>query len=139
MSGDFLKQLTGILKRHEGLELKPYRCTEGYLTLGIGRNLETKGISEEEAEYLLRNDIEEVVAALNDRIPWWNNLPDHKRIVLASMAFQLGVGGLLKFQNMLAAAEDGDDHEVVAQMRDSRWHRQTTARVEELARLWTGP
>lgn len=139
MSGDFLKQLTGILKRHEGLELKPYRCTEGYLTLGIGRNLETKGISEEEAEYLLRNDIEEVVAALNDRIPWWNNLPDHKRIVLASMAFQLGVGGLLKFQNMLAAAEDRDDHEVVAQMRDSRWHRQTTARVEELARLWTGP
>lgn len=139
MSGDFLKQLTGILKRHEGLELKPYRCTEGYLTLGIGRNLETKGISEEEAEYLLRNDIEEVVAALNDRIPWWNNLPDHKRIVLASMAFQLGVGGLLKFQNMLAAAEDGDDDKVVAEMVDSRWYRQTTARVEELARLWTGP
>ena len=139
MSDSFIKQLTGILKRHEGTELKPYRCTEGYLTLGIGRNLETKGISEDEAEYLLRNDIEEVVAALNDRTPWWNTLPDHKRIVLASMAFQLGVGGLLKFQNMLAAAEDGDDQEVVAQMKDSRWYRQTTARVEELARLWTGP
>ena len=139
MSSSFLQQLAGILKRHEGLELEPYRCTEGYLTIGYGRNLETKGISEEEAEYLLRNDMEVVVAALNDRIPWWNNLPDHKRIVLASMAYQLGVGGLLKFQNMLAAAEDGDDREVVAQMRDSRWHRQTTARAEELARLWTGP
>lgn len=139
MSSSFLQQLAGILKRHEGLELEPYRCTEGYLTIGYGRNLETKGISEEEAEYLLRNDMEVVVAALNDRIPWWNNLPDHKRIVLASMAYQLGVGGLLKFQNMLAAAEDGDDQEVVAQMRDSRWHRQTTARAEELARLWTGP
>jgi len=139
MSSSFLQQLAGILKRHEGLELEPYRCTEGYLTIGYGRNLETKGISEEEAEYLLRNDMEVVVAALNDRIPWWNNLPDHKRIVLASMAYQLGVGGLLKFQNMLAAAEDGDDQGVVAEMRDSRWHRQTTARAEELARLWTGP
>lgn len=139
MSSSFLQQLAGILKRHEGLELEPYRCTEGYLTIGYGRNLETKGISEEEAEYLLRNDMEVVVAALNDRIPWWNNLPDHKRIVLASMAYQLGVGGLLKFQNMLAAAEDGDDQRVVAEMRDSRWHRQTTARAEELARLWTGP
>ena len=139
MASNFLQQLAGILKRHEGLELEPYRCTEGYLTIGYGRNLETKGISEEEAEYLLRNDMEVVVAALNDRIPWWNNLPDHKRIVLASMAYQLGVGGLLKFHKMLAAAEDGDDKEVVVQMRDSRWHRQTTARAEELARLWTGP
>ena len=136
MSDTFFYELTDLLKRHEGTELKPYRCTEGYLTLGVGRNLDSKGISEDEAEYLLRNDIEEVIAALNDRIPFWNTLPGNKRIVLASMAFQLGVGGLLKFQKMLAAAEEGDDQEVVAQMRDSLWHRQTTARAEELARMW---
>lgn len=44
---------------HERLKLKPYRCSAGKLTIGVGRNLEDKGISEEEALFLLRNDIAE--------------------------------------------------------------------------------
>lgn len=136
MSSSFLQDLTATLKRHEGLELKPYRCTAGKLTIGIGRNLEDVGISEAEAEFLLRNDVDVVVAALDDRIPWWSTLPTGKRVVLASMAFQLGVGGLLKFRKFLAAAEDGDDLEAVAQMRDSAWYRQTTNRVEDLIKRW---
>jgi hypothetical protein len=42
----------------------------------------------------------------------------------------------MKFRNFLAAAEDGDDLEAVAQMRDSAWHRQTTNRVEDLIKRW---
>ena len=38
---------------HEGLRLKPYRCTSNKLTIGVGRNLEDKGISKEEAMRLL--------------------------------------------------------------------------------------
>ena len=86
--------------------------------------------------HILYMDVDVVVAALDDRIPWWSTLPTGKRVVLASMAFQLGVGGLMKFRKFLAAAEDGDDHEAVAQMRDSAWYRQTTNRVEDLIKRW---
>jgi lysozyme len=34
---------------HEGLRLKPYRCSSNKLTIGIGRNIEDVGITEEEA------------------------------------------------------------------------------------------
>ena len=53
------KKLTEELMDDEGLCLRPYRDTEGKLTIGVGRNLERGGggISEEEADYLIENDI----------------------------------------------------------------------------------
>ena len=48
--------LIDLLIRHEGIKLKPYHCTSGKLTIGIGRNLEDRGITKEEAIYLLNND-----------------------------------------------------------------------------------
>jgi lysozyme len=131
-------ELRALLMRHEGLKLKPYRCTAGKLTIGVGRNLEDVGISEDEALYLLVNDTQRVTSELQDRIPFWNNLSLNKQVVIASMAFQLGVSGLMAFKKMLAAAEDGDDEEVVNQMRDSVWYSQTPKRVEELIERWKG-
>lgn len=136
MSSEFIQDLTRTLKVHEGLELKPYRCTADKLTIGVGRNLEDVGITEAEADFLLSNDIQRVVAALDVRIPWWNNLPIGKRVVLASMAFQLGIGGLMQFRKFLAAAERGDDDDAIAQMKDSRWYRQTPKRVDQLIKRW---
>lgn len=43
-----------MLIRHEGLKLKPYQCTAGKLTIGVGRNIEDMGITEDEAIYMLR-------------------------------------------------------------------------------------
>lgn len=58
------QQLREQLERHEGLRLKPYKDTVGKLTIGIGRNLDDKGISRKEAFALLDNDIAEVVRQL---------------------------------------------------------------------------
>lgn len=129
-------ELKDVLIEHEGLRLKPYRCTADKLTVGIGRNLEDVGISRDEAMYLLGNDIARVTSELDDRIPFWNNLSPNKQIVLASMAFQLGVNGLMQFKNMLAAVERGDDVAVAKEMRDSRWYTQTPNRVNDLIDRW---
>ena len=51
-----MQKITDQLIRHEGLRLTPYRCPAGRLTIGVGRNLEEKGISEQEAMVLLEND-----------------------------------------------------------------------------------
>ena len=61
---EFHKKLANQLIKHEGLRLTPYRCPAGRLTIGIGRNLEDKGITEKEAVMLLKNDIQECIENL---------------------------------------------------------------------------
>ena len=81
------KSLVDTIKRHEGLRLKPYLCTAGKLTIGYGRNLETNGISGDEAEYLLKNDIERATWACYERIPFFSDAPLQVQDVLVICAF----------------------------------------------------
>lgn len=120
------------LKRHEGLKLKPYKCSEGYLTIGYGRNLETRGITAQEANEMLLNDVSEVEEALH-RMGFLSDPSDVRRAVLINMAFQLGVGGLLKFEKMLSAYLDGYYELAAKEMLDSKWAVQTPNRAKELA------
>src|SRR6056300_1394169 len=60
-----------MLIKNEGLVCQPYHCSAGKLTIGVGRNLEANGISEEEAMYLLQNDIQRVVDNLDKNWGVW--------------------------------------------------------------------
>ena len=42
------EKLLDMITLHEGLELKPYKCTSDKLTIGIGRNIEDIGLTEDE-------------------------------------------------------------------------------------------
>tara|TARA_Y100001937_G_scaffold105795_1_gene146941 strand:- start:318 stop:719 length:402 start_codon:yes stop_codon:yes gene_type:complete len=120
------------LKRHEGLELKPYRCTSGKLTIGYGRNLEAKGISKGEAEAMLFSDIAEAEEKLV-RAGFLSGLNDARKAVLINMAFQLGFNGLSKFRNMLAAVQSEQYDLAASEMLDSLWAKQTPNRAKELS------
>jgi len=128
-----MTELKSQLMKHEGLRLKPYLCTSGKITIGVGRNLEDTGISEEEAMTLLDNDLEWVKAGLDKNIPWWKELDGPRAGVLMNMAFNMGVHGLLKFKKMLGAVQGGNYPTASVEMLDSRWARQVGYRAEELA------
>lgn len=121
------------LKRHEGLRLKPYRCTAGKLSLGYGRNLEDKGISEHEAELMLSSDIHEVQDELTKLLPVYSKLNPARKDALTNMGFNLGVTGLLKFKKMISALEAGDYNLAAEEMLDSRWASQVGQRSKDLA------
>ena len=124
---------------HEGLELHPYEDSLGILTIGVGRNLEERGISEDEAFYLLGNDIEIIWDELIKQHPIVEDLDDHRQMILLDMAFNMGVPRLGKFKKMWAAIEDGDMIEASKQALDSRWADQVGRRAERLAeRLTSG-
>lgn len=129
---DLQKQLI----RHEGLRLKPYHCTSGKLTIGVGRNLDDVGITEDEAMDMLRRDITKVTVAMT-RDPLWgfSDYNSARQNVLLNMCFQLGKAGLDKFKKLRAAMNDGDFEEAARQMLDSRWARQTPNRANELAEI----
>lgn len=135
-------QLAIELTRDEGLRLKPYRDSVGKLTIGIGRNLDDVGISEEEAEHLLLNDIQEVVLDLDRALPWWRTLDEVRQRVLANMAFNLGIVKLMKFPNTLRFIKDAQYEAAAEAMAASLWHRQVgprAVRLEQMMRTGMAP
>ena len=119
---------------HEGLRLKPYRDTiKGHLTIGVGRNLDTTGITRDEAIHLLRNDLVRVRRELSAALPFFTRLSPIRRQVLIDMAFNLGTRGLLKFKKMLAAIDRGDYEIASIEMLSSKWATQVGKRAQRLA------
>ena len=130
-----IKRMRDQLVRHEGLRLKPYRCSAGKLTIGVGRNIEDVGITEEEAMTMLSNDISRVIGELDRRIPAFASLNEVRRRVLIDMGFNLGSNRLMKFRRMLAALEAGDYAQAAVEMLDSRWARQVGNRAVSLKNM----
>jgi lysozyme len=136
MEAKLLERIKEQLVRHEGLRLKPYRCTAGKLTIGIGRNLEDCGISQAEAYVLLENDIQNCERQLLDEIPEiYNALDEVRKSVLLNMCFNLGIGGLLGFNNTLAFIAAGDWERAANGMLASKWAKQVGRRAIELSEL----
>ncbi len=123
------------LVRDEGLKLQPYKDTVGKLTIGIGRNLSDKGISEEEAYHLLENDIDEVLASLDKKLPWWRELDSVRQRVLANMAFNMGIATLLTFKQTLKAIKEKRWVDAADGMAQSKWANQVGKRAARLIRM----
>ena len=126
--------LVDALLRHEGYRRFPYRCPAGKLTVGVGRNLEDRGLTLKESLVLLNNDIDDFEAQLNKSLPWVGTLSPTRQAVLVNMAFNLGIQGLLKFARMLAAVKSGQYAEAADEMLASKWAQQVGQRAVELAR-----
>jgi lysozyme len=123
------------IRLHEGERLKPYRCTAGKLTIGVGRNLDDRGISREESAMLLDGDIRLLEIELFRALPWASALDDVRQRVLLDMAFNLGLPGLLQFKRTLEAIRTGQYQQAATMMLDSLWARQVGQRAERLARM----
>ena len=105
------KKTINQVKRHEGYRQIVYECTEGYPTIGYGTNLLTRGISKEEAEMLLNNDLVNIISELSEM----NLLRGHstaRKAVLINMAYQLGLNGLLRFKRFITAYDNHNYEEV---------------------------
>ena len=87
-----MQKLLEMLKRHEGVRSKVYLCSAGYETIGVGRNISASGIglSDDEIDYLLENDIERVIKELSSEYPWFNSLDDVRKDAMIDISFNLG-------------------------------------------------
>lgn len=128
-----INKLIDQIIRHEGLELKPYKCTSDKLTIGIGRNLQDVGITEDEAKYLLMNDLARIDTQMEKLMPWSQNLNPARYDALVNFVFNVGIGTALKFENAMAALKESDFDTAAAELLDSRWSTQVGSRAQELA------
>jgi lysozyme len=128
--------LRSLLERDEGRVRHAYQDHMGYWTLGVGRLIDSRkggGLSDEEIDFLLDNDIKAKTAEVRKALPWFDRLDEVRQAVLVSMAFQMGTAGLLKFKNTLALIERGDYPAAARGMLESLWAKQTPLRAARLA------
>lgn len=131
------ESLEDMLVRHEGLVLHAYQDSEGYWTIGAGRLIDKRlngGITEEEARYLLRNDIQKVVAQAK-QFPWYDGLNNQRKQVVLNMIFNLGITKFLEFTNTIGCISRGEYSEAAKHMLDSKWSKQVKGRAVELAQI----
>ena len=129
------QELIAQLKLHEGVEHKPYIDTVGKMTIGVGRNLTDRGVSNATIEQMLMEDIELVQDELDQMFPDWCKLNDKRQRVLVDMCFNLGRPRFMTFVRFWAALRASQYDEAAKEMRDSRWYRQVGQRGETLAKM----
>jgi lysozyme len=136
-----MSKLFDLLKFEEGYRERVYYCSEHYPTIGIGTKLGSKNaplehytftVSEKVAKAMLDDEVSSIVKLLVG-YRWYTQLDENRQTIIKSMAYQMGVSGLLKFRNMIAALEAQDWQRAHDQALDSRWARQTPKRANRHA------
>lgn len=130
------------IRYEEGVRLKKYRCSQGFWTIGIGRNIDANPyfngtripseITRQLADDIFHHDLNAVATALADRWPQFVKLTPPRRDAVINMAFQLGVNGFLNFRRMRAAIDLNDWYHAYREGFDSQWARQTPARAQRV-------
>jgi lysozyme len=128
------EKLLEMLKRHEGVKSHVYLCSAGYETIGVGRNISKSGmgLSDDEVDYLLENDIVRVIKELSSEYPWFRGLDDVRKDAMIDISFNLGATRLRGFKRALAAMEVADYTTAAKEFLDSKWSRDVKGRATEL-------
>lgn len=128
-----IERLANLLKKHEGFRSKPYLDTVNKLTIGWGRNIDDNGISEEEAQLMLDNDIKQVIGECDRNFHWFDDLNETRKIVVLSMVFNMGLPNFKNFKRTIAYIADGNYEQASIEMLDSKWSSQVGVRATELS------
>ena len=132
-----MTKLIEMLKLHEGVRSHVYLCSAGYETLGVGRNISESGLglSEDEIEYLLNNDIKRVREELEDTYFWFPALNEARQDAMIDICFNLGLTRLRGFVKAIEAMSREQFDIAADEFMDSRWATQVGNRALEVTEI----
>lgn len=131
----FESELIKQIKEHEGLVLKPYKCTANKLTIGYGHNLEDNGLSKTACEFILFEDIDEAKKNLYAVFTrkFFETLSNNQKIALIDMMFNLGLSRFLTFKKFILAVKNKDFIKASAEIINSKAYQQNKSRYKKLS------
>tara|TARA_Y100001938_G_C8028018_1_gene399068 strand:+ start:286 stop:714 length:429 start_codon:yes stop_codon:yes gene_type:complete len=135
---DIIDEITASLMIEEGFRAHAYHDTAvpPRLTIGFGRNIDREGgglgISEDEAELMLRNDIDRSVQECS-KFYWFDRQPDRVKRVLIELCFQMGYPALSGFNRMLSALSADNYSTAADELLDSKFAVQVPHRAKRLS------
>ncbi len=136
-----IEELIADLKRDEGWRASAYKDHLGFLTIGWGFLIDARRggvLPEPIADAWLTHAASVRWNQLLNLHPWLQSQPDDIQRALGNMAYQLGVAGVGRFKNMLAALEANDRQAAAREALDSTWAHQTPERAKRVAILIRG-
>ena len=118
--------LKPMLELHEGRRLRIYVDTVGKQTIGVGRNIDDRGLSDDEVDHLLANDM---AIGADDARRWlgdaaWSKLGLARQAALADFSMNLGLTTLMEFRATRAKLLARDYAGAANNMLASRWANQ---------------
>jgi lysozyme len=128
-------KLIAQLTLDEGKRNKPYKDSVGKLTIGIGRNLDDIGVSDDEINFMLSNDIDKVAKQLDDMMPWWRSMNDARQNAFCNFVFNVGIGTAMTFKNSLALLQAGKYVDAADAMMQSKWASQVGNRAVRITSM----
>jgi len=136
---DDMDKLIATLKRHEGVKTHAYKDSLGILTIGCGRNISNSekhpslGISIDEIDYMLQNDIERTIKELSREYPWFNEMEEGARKdAIINMHFNLGRARFAGFKKAIGHMENASHEDAALEFLNSRWAKQVKGRAIEV-------
>lgn len=133
-----MQRLLETLKRHEGVRYYVYRDHLGYETIGVGRCINRAvglGLSPDEVEYLLINDVQRCIEELDGAFDWFKDLDEVRREAIINLCFNLGLTKLRKFVNALEAMKQRNYNKAATEFLNSKWANQVGERSREVAHM----
>ena len=121
-----------MLQRDEGLRLRLYRDRDRNWSIGYGRNMTARGLTAEEALYLLQNDIRTCQGDLDVHLRWWRLLNPPRQAAMLSLCYNLGIMGLKAFRVAVKHMENGRYKDAARNFLASRWARQVGRRAKRI-------
>ena len=150
-----LTAIQNLIEQHEGTEATAYRDTQGYMTIGVGFNLDAEGAQQQiealglnyadvcageasltsaQIATLFDSSLTCAIAGARACVSNFDSLPSEKQAVVVDMVYNLGESGFSEFKETIGAIEQGNFAEAAAQMKESLWYTQVGNRgVQDVA------
>ena len=133
-----MSKIIEMLRKHESVETHAYECSANKITVGVGRNIDKDGgigLSNDEIDYLLANDIKRVNGELQRSFDWFNSLDQVRKDAMIDLCFNIGLPRMKGFKKALSAM-DGVDYDTAAtEFLDSRWAKQVGSRAVTITNM----
>lgn len=132
----YVKKNEGSKRNSSGRHIL-YKCTADKWTCAYGRNAEDNGFSDDEAELMLTNDIDDCVKSLLKIFGYSRlyRLSKNRQIVLIDMVFNMGETQFLEFKRMIRAVKNDNFEEAARQIKDSKYFRRFRKRANQNMKL----
>lgn len=140
------ERLKDLLVRHEGIRTKPYKCSAGKNTIGVGRNFDANPLPPVMAQYLEEHGVitiemvdrlldADIAVATGDCMrlyPDFDGFTENRQIALIDFIFNIGRKTALQFQVTNKAINDGRWDDAARGLTNSRWYKQVGKRSVEI-------
>ena len=139
--------IENIIEREEGFRPNPYLCSEGYVTIGYGTKIHklqgmkpedfSLRVTKESGFALLQDELIRVISGIGaSRVSaYYTHLSEERKTIIISMAYQMGLVGILNFHKMWRAISLGNFDLASEEMLDSMWAKQTSGRAKRHAQV----